>query len=49
MDTLGLKLVDTLLSRLDVRVVGVVNDDLSTLYHEKVENLILELILDAPS
>lgn len=47
MDALGAKLFRSNLSLCDTAIVGIVDDDLSALYGEKVHDLVLELRLDA--
>lgn len=43
----GLKLLQTLLSRFDIPVVSVVDDDLAALHCEEVHDLIFELFFDS--
>lgn len=47
MDALGAKLFRSNLSLCDTAIVGIVDDDLSALYGEKVHDLVFELCLDA--
>jgi hypothetical protein len=43
---LGLELFHALFARLDTSIVRVVNDNLAALHRVKVENLLLQAILD---
>lgn len=47
MDALGAKLFTSNFSLCDAAIVGIVDDDLSALYGEKVHDLVFELGLDA--
>lgn len=47
MNALCLKLLQTLLSRFDIPVVSIIDDDLAALHGEEVHDLIFELLFDS--